>query len=94
MEISIGLAAPAMLRSGGDEPNKGKEWSSKSGSRRVVSTQRLVVGLPTSIGLLNQGKPRSLSFEALLARVEVKPTGVVGVVSRDGNRVLSLVAGE
>ncbi len=54
----------------------------------------LVVALPTSIGLLNQGKPRSLSFEVLLATDEMKPTGVVGVVSRDGNRVLSLVAGE
>src|SRR5256714_14248549 len=87
-EILIGAAAPAMPRSGGEEPKRGKERSSKSGSRRVLSRQRLVVGLPTSMGFLNHGRPRSLS--GFLVVGGPKPPGVTGVESREGKRDLSL----
>ena len=90
MSIGAAAAAPAMLQSGGDAPNSGNEWSSKSGSSSVESRQRLVVGLPTSSGRLNQGKLWSL----LLRLGGPAPTGVTGVESLDVKRLLSLVAGE
>ena len=58
----------------------------------MVSRQRLVVGLPTSIGFLNHGRDRSLS--AFFVVGGPNPIGVTGVESREGKRDLSLVAGE
>ena len=84
--MSIGAAVPAILRAEeGVSPNSGNEESSKSGSSRVLSMLSLVVGLPMSIGLLNQGKRWSLSLSGLFERFESQSTGVVGVQSREGN---------
>jgi hypothetical protein len=69
--ISMGDAIP---------PNSGKEDSSKSCCRRVV---RQLVGLPTSMGFLNQGKRDSLSLSFPFALAESKSTGVTGVESRE-----------
>lgn len=85
----MGAAVPAMLREEGGAPNNGKEESSKSGSRRAVSRLRLVVGLPTCMAFLNQGRRRSFAF--VLA---ASSTGVTGVESREAKRDRSLVAGE
>jgi hypothetical protein len=84
----IGLAAPAMPDVGGDAPKRGKESSSKSGSRRADSKQRPVVDLPTSMGRLNQGNWRSLPGFLMGSVAE---TGVTGVVSLEGNCDKSLV---
>lgn len=83
-----GLAAPAIPDAGGDAPKRGKELSSKSGSRRAESRQRPVVDLPTSMGRLNQGNWRSLP--GFLLEI-VARTGVTGVVSREGYCDKSLV---
>ena len=88
-------AAATIACWGGEEPKSGNEWSSKSGSRRVESRQRLVVGFLTSMGFLNHGTEWSLSFlSGRRAMPGSKPTGVMGVESRYANAVLSLVAGE
>lgn len=86
--MSMGAAEPlpAMLRDEGGASNNGKEASSKSGSRRALSRLRLVVGLPTSIGFLNQGRRESLSFSCFFATAESQSTGVTGVESREAKR--------
>lgn len=57
---------------------------------------RLVVGVPTSIGLLNHGRYPSFlrSFSGLLLVEGAIPTGVRGVVSLDEGSAVSLVVGE
>lgn len=79
---------PAIEVSGGDVPNVGYVWSSKSGWRTAGSLVKWALRRTTSNGLLSQEEVVSFLKET------VAEFGVMGVESREGPCDKSLGDGE